>query len=752
MSRKKTEGWYEDDAFASFFLDWTSESSDDESMPRRDAPDDEVVRRNLDPGLEPDALDQLTFYSGIQQPTSHFDVPDSFSDWLDSDPWGSGPVEFTLPVLAELKQRSMDGSDNNDLHADWGAAGSAFIRLTPSQYQDGISEAEAPRANYRALSNDVIKQDGSIPNSAEVSDLFTFFGQFIDHDIDIALEGTEEGPHVVAPNDDLYVFQGKTLGIDRSAPYGGTGSSETNPREHANAITSFVDASNVYGSTDATMADLRDSDSPWLMKMSGNADLLPLGAGPHGQFEAGDIRAGENSALTAVHTIWAKEHNRLAEVLKSKHPDWSEDDVFNAAKITVESLIQHITFDEWLPLLVGENNIPDYWGYDPHMDPSISHEFASAAFRFGHSLLSSDIKRMDENGDNAGDLQLARMFFNAAVLKDAGSVDTLVRGLAAQSAQELDHHLVEDVRSLLFPGPDGIQVRDLSVLNNLRGLDHGLGTLNEVRDALGYERYDDFSDLTQDANLATALRQHYDSVDDVDLWIGGLLEQPVHGSQLGETFQHIVLDQFMRLRDGDSYYFEERLNDFPELLAEIKDTSFSDIIKRNTDIEYLQDDAFIAHARVGGDDDDNNLVGSDNHDLMIGFAGKDVLKGKDGDDDIYAGADNDKVWGGKGDDLIVGEGGNDQLSGGRGRDMFVFEQGSGRDKVLDFDVRKDTLDISDYDVRSMWEVRDLAEQSEKGVRITLNEDTNDQVTLIGVKVRELSESNFVFNDDDALTG
>ncbi|MGH1417936.1 MAG: peroxidase family protein [Hyphomicrobiaceae bacterium] len=746
MSRFNLNNWRSDDPYSVFLTDWVGqwraemEQKVDEIKHSRD---------HSGPNHDP----HLSWDWGYWTPAN----PGwNNQPWDAPPPWCSGFYCHDGPICPEpdlttLSIRNMDGTDNNAYNSDWGAAGAQFIRLTPAHYSDGVDEPEAPRANYRELSNDIIKQDGSISNSAGVSDLFTFFGQFIDHDIDIALEGTEEGPYVVAPEDDIMVFQGKTLGIERSIPYEGSGTGSSNPREHANAITSFIDASNVYGSDDGVLESLRDTDNPWLLKMTANGDLLPLGNGPHGQFLAGDIRAGENSALTSVHTIWAKEHNRIADALHEKHPDWSDDEVFNAAKITVEALMQHIVYDEWLPLLVGQGSMPEYMGYNPYVDPTISHEFASAAFRFGHSLLSSNIQRLDEDGESAGDLQLAQMFFNAAILKDAGSVDTLVRGLAAQSAQELDHHLVEDVRSLLFPGPDGIQVRDLSVLNNLRGLDHGLGTLNEVRDALGLDKYSDFYDLTGDQALADALAEHYNnSIDEVDLWIGGLLEQAVDGGQLGETFQYIVLDQFTRLRDGDSYFYEERLQDYPELLAEIKDTSFSDIIKRNTDIKYLQDDAFIAHQRIAGDDGKDHLDGTDSHDLIIGFGGKDKIKGKDGDDDIYAGSGNDKVWGGRGDDVIYGEEGNDHLHGGRGRDLFVFEQGSGRDKVKDFNIHKDTLDISDYGFSSLWDVYEAAHITHKGVVIALDGHANDSVTLVGVKLHQLSDTNFVFDNDDPL--
>lgn len=162
----------------------------------------------------------------------------------------------------------------------------------------------------------------------------------------------------------------------------------------------------------------------------------------------------------------------------------------------------------------------------------------------------------------------------------------------------------------------------------------------------------------------------------MELWVGGLAEDEYPGSQLGETFHTIVLDQFMRFRAGDSYYFEERLVDSPELLAEIKATAFSDIILRNTEIDYLQDDAFIAHTRIGGTYDNDKLKGTEDHDLIIGFEGNDRLYGKDGDDDLYGGDNNDKLWGQDGDDVLNGGAGHDVLKGGWGADEIYGDAGN----------------------------------------------------------------------------
>ena len=477
---------------------------------------------------------------------------------------------------------------------------------------------------------------------------------------------------------------------------------------------------------------------------------LAVGGATDDFFVHGDVRSNENVALTSMHTVWMREHNHQVDVLKGLHPEWSQDELFNAARIIVEAEYQNVVFSEYLPLLLGAENIPDYQGYDATVNAGIAHEFASAAYRLGHSQISSTIHRTNEGGTTSalGDLNLFEAFFQPKTLVDGGGVDPIIRGLTSNLGQEIDPQIVDDVRNLLF-GPPG-EGQDLAVLNLMRGRDHGIPGLNDVREALGLERFADFSELTSDPGVAAKFASVYATIDDVDLWIGGLAEDIVSGSQLGATFHTIVLDQFMRLRDGDRMYFEERLAETPELLSQIKNTSFSEIIQRTTGIDYLQDDVFISHDRIGGGAQGDRLVGGEAADLMMGYDGNDVLKGKHGDDDLYGGAGRDVLKGGAGNDVINGGEGNDKMWGGGGEDLFVFNEGSGRDRIYRFEADRDKLDISDYGFQSYEEVAQAAWQQGRKVVIQLDEHSGDQVQLIGVKLKDLGEHNFIIDDDEAL--
>lgn len=104
--------------------------------------------------------------------------------------------------------------------------------------------------------------------------------------------------------------------------------------------------------------------------------------------------------LLAMHTIWIREHNRIARELRKINPHWEGDVLFHEARKIVGAELQHITFKHWLPYVLGPKGMDmlgQYQGYDPTVNPSISNVFATAALRFGHSIINPVLTRLDDN-------------------------------------------------------------------------------------------------------------------------------------------------------------------------------------------------------------------------------------------------------------------------------------------------------------------------------------------------------------------
>lgn len=490
----------------------------------------------------------------------------------------SSIAEKESALLASFSQpsefRSIDGEGNNTVHREWGAHGDLLVRLGAPRYADGASEpAGADRPNVRAVSNAVVAQSDPVPNSSGATDMFWLWGQFVDHDITIVEVDGESFPIAIPPGDAFF-----DPGNSGSAEIPFTRSTFENVagvRHHPNEITAFIDASNVYGSTTEQASALRTHDGTGRLRASAG-DLLPL---ENGSFVAGDVRVNEHVFLTAMHTLWMREHNYWADFFRASH--LSADTSYEMARLMVSAEIQAITYKEFLPLLVGGSALDDYVGYDSSVNPGLAQEFSVAAYRLGHSMLNSELQRLEADGSSipAGPLLLRNAFFNPSEVAAGGGISPLLRGMAGQQAQEIDELVVDDVRNFLFgqPGQGGF---DLASLNLQRGRDHGLPTLSEARSDLGLPAISDFDDISSNPQVQAKLAAVYDSATDVDLWIGGLSEDSVPGSQLGLTFQAIVVDQFTRLRDGDRFFYEQ-LPDNLRLIAE--NTNLSTVIRRNTD-------------------------------------------------------------------------------------------------------------------------------------------------------------------------
>ncbi|MEZ4331121.1 MAG: peroxidase family protein [Myxococcota bacterium] len=509
--------------------------------------------------------------------------------------------------------RSIDGSGNHAEDPERNAAGTRLIRTVEAGYADGVAAlAGRLRRSPREISNLVVAQSEPMPNPLGTSDFLWQWGQFLDHDLDLT-EGTDppEAAPIAVPTGDAWfdptATGTATIPFNRSLYDAGSGTDPANSREQINEITGWIDASNVYGSDQERASVLRANDGSGRLAI-GAGGLLPdsdgtlpnaTGGSPQPMFLAGDVRANEQLGLIALHTLFLREHNRLADEIRGRHPDLGDDAVYERARRIVGALMQRITFEEFLPALLGRDAIAPYAGYDPEVDARIANEFSTAAFRFGHSALPTRLERLDarmrETAD--GHVPLRDAFFSPDRIRHEGGIEPLLRGLAHQAHQRIDVFVVDDVRNFLF-GPPGAGGFDLPALNIQRGRDHGIGAYNDAREAYGLPRLTRFEEINADPTVQARLAAAYDRVDDVDLWVGGLAEDPVPGAHVGPLVHAILVEQFTALRDGDRFWYERTLT--RRELDAVRGTRLADVIRRNTTIgRELQDDVF----RVAGNRD-----------------------------------------------------------------------------------------------------------------------------------------------------
>jgi len=233
-------------------------------------------------------------------------------------------------------------------------------------------------------------------------------------------------------------------------------------------------------------------------------------------FVHGDGRGNENIGLTAIHTIFHAEHNRLVEDLKtvitnSANPtyiaqwkvggvaanDWDGNKLFLAAQFVNAMEYQHLVFDQFIRLI--EPDVAPTAGYNPTVNPDITDLFAHAVYRFGHSMLSDTIQRNrpanNATGGGTGascNVSLLTGFTNpqlyntgcsgslpGAAMDGTDAAGAVLRGMTLQRGQAIDPYVINTLKNNLLGLP-----LDLAALNLARGRDTGVAPLNAVRAAI----------------------------------------------------------------------------------------------------------------------------------------------------------------------------------------------------------------------------------------------------------------------------
>ncbi|CAG5007139.1 unnamed protein product [Parnassius apollo] len=472
-----------------------------------------------------------------------------------------------------IKYRSVDGSCNNFDHPTWGTSLSAFRRILFPIYENGFSHPVGWNKNItyngytlpsaRLVSTAIISTK-EISQDIEITHMVMQWGQWLDHDLDHALPSvssqTWDGVDckktcdyaapcfpIDVPEGDPRISNRRCIDFIRTSSVCGSGMTSVlfgklQPREQINQLTSFIDASQVYGFEKAVAEDLRDlTNDSGLLRVGatfpGRKPLLPT-IGINGMdcrrnleesnrncFVAGDIRANEQIGLAAMHTIFMREHNRIATKLKAINPFWDGDRVYQEARKIVGAEIQFITYKHWLPLVLGPEGVQqlgEYKGYNSKINPSISNVFATAALRFGHTMINPVLHRYDENFEPIpqGHLLLRYAFFSPWRLVDEGGVDPLLRGMFTTPAklktptQNLNSELTEQ----LFHTAHAVAL-DLAAINIQRGRDHGLPPYTKFRDFCNMTEVNTFDDLAteiSDKNETSLARILCDNGDNID--------------------------------------------------------------------------------------------------------------------------------------------------------------------------------------------------------------------------------------------
>ncbi|XP_055335314.1 dual oxidase-like isoform X2 [Paramacrobiotus metropolitanus] len=531
-----------------------------------------------------------------------------------------GPVEV----------QRYDGWYNNLAHPDWGSVDSHIIRKAPTSYTDGVYmlAASAEQPSPRLLSQRFMKGRDGLPSVRNRTTMLAFFGEFLAFDI---LQGTENSCPIemlkipIEPCDGSFdpECQGaRAMPILRTKYDQRTGHSPNSPRAQLNGVSSWLDGSAVYSTKDIWVQHLREFRGGRL-KVDATSNLPPLNTmgapianpapsrfdyylDPSRLYMLGDARSNQHPPILAITILFYRFHNVMAEKIQHEHPDWMDEDVFQQARRLVIAVIQNIALYEYLPALL-DTATDAYRGYQPDIHPGISDVFQAAAFRFGHTQIPAGLYIRDEQcnfqrtDEGYPAFRLCNIWFDSqSMVQEVGGIEPILMGLVSQIGEREDAIIIDDLREHIF-GPLEFSRRDLAAVNIMRGRDYGLPDYNSARKAFKLTALANWSDINQqlfttEPELLTLLRDMYkDRLDDVDLYVGGMLE--CDGSKPGELFSQIIREQFYRLRDADRFWFENIENGLftGDELQLIKQTTLHDVIVAASSISpsAIQRDVFF---------------------------------------------------------------------------------------------------------------------------------------------------------------
>uniref|UniRef100_A0A0C9QVC3 Pxd_0 protein n=1 Tax=Fopius arisanus TaxID=64838 RepID=A0A0C9QVC3_9HYME len=441
--------------------------------------------------------------------------------------------------------RTIDGSCNNLDNPTWGMAQTRYARLLPPIYSDGIwtpalAKSGNPLPRSRLLSHTLFPEMRIKDPQWTLATMQ--WGQIITHDMaelgTLSMFHAPSGPCctnnnrlaqnnfndptcfpiVVGPEDPDYTNQ-QCLTFERAITDRLLGCPQSkSAAEQITMVTQFLDLSLVYGSSDRKAMNLRTliggrlkteirGQREWPPTNSNASMSCDIRSPSDVCYVAGDDRVNQNTQLTVLQIILLREHNRIAGVLSRINPHWNDETVYQETRRITIAIHQHISYYEWLPIIIGTENVLKYKiaydtddyidDYDPSVNPSVINEHSNAAFRVFHSLIAGYLKLiMEDRSASPSLLRLSDWFMRPSIIEQANNMDALTRGLADQPEQIRDEFYDREITVFLFRGRNSLG-GDLRATDIQRNRDHGLASYNDYRDFCGLKRaqtWNDFSD------------------------------------------------------------------------------------------------------------------------------------------------------------------------------------------------------------------------------------------------------------------
>lgn len=501
--------------------------------------------------------------------------------------------------------RSADGRCNDLEIPAMGMAGMRMGRNIQPDYSYQDSE-NLLNPNPRDISKELLTREDGIKEVPFLNYLAASWIQFMIHDWFEHGE-RDHSNQIKVPVDytDTHNSGDGTMPIGRTpedtSPYG-----SDYEDTYINTNTAWWDGSQIYGSDQETQDRLRSFVDGKMKVVDGRLPIDP---------EKGIADTGFNEnwwvGLEVMHTLFVLEHNKIADMLKSNYPEWSDEQLFQTARLINAASMAKIHTVDWTPAILKndilrEAMFSNWRGLLPMNFPrlgnpatdgimggptllegvpfSLTEEF-TAVYRM-HPLLRDELEIRDAATDQVVDVSTLpeHSFAGSTQLASQYTMDDLLYsfGRTHPGLLELNNY-PEFLQN--FPMEPGVAMTDLAAVDIIRDRERGIPRYNEFRRQIGLKPVSDFTDITPDTELAERMRAVYnDDIEALDVMVGSFAEgyrPPGYG--FGETSFQIFIAMASRRLMADRFYTVDYR---PEIYTQegldwIDDVTFTRLLVRN---------------------------------------------------------------------------------------------------------------------------------------------------------------------------
>jgi hypothetical protein len=485
--------------------------------------------------------------------------------------WGRTPPG---PSPHDRTTRTLDGTYNDLENPAMGSIGTRFGRNAPLSFTyPDTTRVLTP--NPRTVSRELLTRDRFVP-ATSLNMLAAAWLQFMIHDWLSHGKNEKDRPwEIPIADDDPWHERPMRILRTREDPTR-LPEEASLPPTYANTETHWWDASQIYGTTREFQERIRTGkDGKLIMGPDG---LIPLD--PTSLKQLAGVSGNWWIGLALLHTIFMREHNAICDRLRAEYPSWSDEELFQRARLVNAALLAKIHTVEWTPAILGNPTMriamrANWWGIATErvnrlvgrisgsevisgipggpkehdgVPYSLTEEFV-AVYRM-HPLIPDDFAFRSVADDH---LLQERSFPEVAdkhaqeLLQQIPMTDLLYSFGTSHPGAITLHNYPRFLQRR--EEPDG-SVIDLASIDILRSRERGVPRYNTFRELLHLPRVTSFEELTDNPEWAAQLRRVYnDDINLVDVTIGLYAETPPPGFGFSDTaFRIFILMASRRLR------------------------------------------------------------------------------------------------------------------------------------------------------------------------------------------------------------